>query len=134
MHGHGVYHFCENNSYYEGAFEGNLLHGHGQLEVATPDGGLRDAQVAHAAVLVGGGRVFARVIRGRAPRLLVQLERLLAALDAGGAGHAARIFRLEGERFGREPREAVVPPHAQHAIDGLRRHAVGAMLCTLLGH
>ncbi len=33
MHGHGVYHFCENNSYYEGMFKDNLLHGHGRLSV-----------------------------------------------------------------------------------------------------
>ena len=33
FHGHGVYHFCENDSYYEGGFEDNLLHGKGRLTV-----------------------------------------------------------------------------------------------------
>jgi hypothetical protein len=42
MHGHGVYHFCENNSYYEGAFQGNLLHGHGRLSVVHSADQTRD--------------------------------------------------------------------------------------------
>ena len=33
MHGNGVYHFHENDSYYEGQFEDNLLHGRGRLSV-----------------------------------------------------------------------------------------------------
>ena len=33
MHGNGVYYFHENNSYYEGQFEGNLMQGHGRLSV-----------------------------------------------------------------------------------------------------
>lgn len=33
MHGNGIYHFCENDSFYEGEFERNLLHGRGRLSV-----------------------------------------------------------------------------------------------------
>lgn len=33
MDGHGIYHFCENDAYYEGEFHKNLLHGRGRLSV-----------------------------------------------------------------------------------------------------